>query len=54
MKEALATLRQHKNDLTRQEYKTIYGQIIKGDIAPALKGLRKIIKRKERAKEAEA
>ena len=53
MKEALATLRQHKDDLTRQEYKTIYGQIIKGDIAPAMKGLKKILKRKER-KEAEA
>jgi hypothetical protein len=47
MKEALATLRQHKASLSRQEYKTLYGQIIAGDIAPALKGLRKILKRKE-------
>jgi len=47
MKEALAELRHHKKSLTTQEYKTIYGQIIKGDIAPAMKGLRKILKRKE-------
>lgn len=52
MKEALATLRACKASLTRQEYKTLYGQIIAGDIAPAMKGLRKIINRKN--KEAEA
>ena len=50
MTEALYTLRQHKKDLTRQEYKTLYGQIITGDIAPAMKGLRKIIKRKDATK----
>lgn len=53
MKEALSTLKACKASLTRQEYKTLYGQIIGGDIAPAMKGLRKILKRKER-KEAEA
>jgi DNA-binding FadR family transcriptional regulator len=47
MKEALATLRQHKNDLSRQEYKTLCGQIIAGDTNAARKGLRKILKRKE-------
>ncbi len=47
MKEALATLRACKASLTRQEYKTLYGQIITGDINAARKGLRKILKRKE-------
>lgn len=50
MTEALYILRDCKASLTTQEYKTLYGQIIAGDIAPAMKGLRKILKRKEAVK----
>lgn len=40
---ALGHLRGAKNQLTRQQYKTLRGQVLAGDPAGALRGLRKIL-----------
>lgn len=40
---ALGHLRSVKNRLTRQQFKTLRGQILAGDPAGAMKGLRKIL-----------
>ncbi len=40
---ALGQLRSAKNRLTRQQFKTLRGQILAGDPAGALRGLRKIL-----------
>lgn len=42
-KKALEILRTHRTQLTKQQYKTIKGQIICGDITGALKGLEKVL-----------
>ena len=39
---AFKTLKQNRRLLTRQQYNTIKGQLIAGDITGALKGLKKI------------
>ncbi len=39
---AFKTLKQNRKLLTRQQYNTIKGQLIAGDITGALKGLKKI------------
>ena len=39
------TLKNHKNDLTEQEYRTIAGQLKKGDVAGAKKGLQTCLNR---------
>lgn len=40
---ALALLRKNRHQLTKQQYKTLRGQILAGDPRGAAKGLRKII-----------
>lgn len=40
---ALIILKGHRNDLTAQQYKTIRGQILAGDDAGAMKGLKKLV-----------
>ena len=40
---ALGNLRSAKNRLTRQQYKTLRGQVLAGDPAGAMKGLRRIL-----------
>lgn len=53
---ALMLLRNTKHRLTKQQYKTIRGQILAGDPDGAIKGLRNVLQRraermnKERAK----
>lgn len=39
---ALGRLLAHKNKLTRQQYKTIKGQILAGDVSGAMRGLEKL------------
>ena len=43
---ALMILRNTKNRLTKQQYKTLKGQIFAGDADGALKGLRNILQRR--------
>lgn len=43
---ALMLLRNTKHRLTKQQYKTIRGQILAGDPDGAIKGLRNILKRR--------
>lgn len=46
--EALVMLKRHKQNLTKQQYSTIRGQIFAGQPEAAMKGLQKLIKtRKE-------
>lgn len=47
-KDALIVLLSHRKNLDRQEYKTLKGQIYKGDVAGFEKGLEKVLARKER------
>ena len=42
----LDTLKFNKKKLTRQQYRTIRGQALKGDVADARKGLQKVLKRR--------
>ena len=44
--QALRLLKKHRGALTPQQFKTIKGQVLAGDIAGALKGLEKITKGK--------
>lgn len=44
--EFLESLKSNKQNLTRQQYHTIRGQALKGDIMDARKGLQKILKRR--------
>ena len=39
-------LKKYKNQLTKQQYKTLKGQILSGDKEAAMKGLNKLLKRK--------
>lgn len=41
----LDTLKYNKKNLTRQQYRTIRGQALKGDVMDARKGLQKVLKR---------
>lgn len=40
-------LNKHRSQLTKQEFKTLKGQVIAGDYKGAKKGLKKILKRNE-------
>ena len=42
----LDTLKLNRKNLTRQQYRTIRGQALKGDMADARKGLHKVLKRR--------
>ena len=41
--QALGTLLSHKPQLTRQQYKTLKGQILAGDAEGAMRGLKKLL-----------
>lgn len=43
--EVFKMLKKHKCYLTKQQYKTIKGQILAGDEIGAMKGLKRIMKR---------
>ena len=43
MQEAFKTLKQHKNRLTKQQYRTFKGQILAGDIEGFYKGITKML-----------
>ena len=45
---ALIQLKACKDKLTRQQFSTLKGQILAGDIDGALKGLRKILRKGKR------
>lgn len=45
MKEALRLLKIHSAHLTKQQYKTLRGQVLAGDAVGAMRGLRKILSR---------
>lgn len=47
-REAYLTLKEHRNFLTRQQIKTLYGQIKSGQPNEAMNGLAKILDRIER------
>lgn len=47
-KAALQVLGEHRGELTRQQFKTIKGQILAGESEAAMKGLRRILDEKER------
>lgn len=46
MLKSFIKLKKHKNILTKQQYKTIKGQILVGDTNGAMKGLNKLLNRK--------
>lgn len=43
---AFKILKSHKNNLTKQQYKTLKGQLIAGDELGAMKGLNKLLSKK--------
>ena len=47
-KEALVMLLSRRSDVTRQQFRTLKGQIIAGDAEGARKGLEKILKRNKK------
>lgn len=49
----LKKLRKYGKDLTRQQYKTIKGQILAGDTEGAAKGMNKLLERAEKEKGGE-
>jgi hypothetical protein len=42
---ALAHLKEHREKLTKQQYKTLRGQIFSGNADGAMRGLRKLLER---------
>lgn len=46
-KEAKLEINKSKKKLTRQQYRTLRGQIEAGDIEGAMKGLKKLLERKK-------
>lgn len=42
----LDTLKSNKKNLTRQQYRTIRGQALKGNVMDARKGLQRVLKRR--------
>ena len=46
--QALRLIGQHRNELTRQQVRTLCGQAIAGDVSGAIKGLYKIIENKRK------
>lgn len=47
-REFLAILKQCRKTLTKQERRTLQGQAMAGNVEGAVKGLRKILRRRER------
>lgn len=45
--QAMGRLKHYKHRLTPQQYKTLRGQILKGDTDGALRGLQKLLKRRK-------
>ena len=45
---AIKLLKANRDKLTRQQFKTLWGQVAAGDIAGAEKGLQKLLARRER------
>lgn len=43
MKEYIKLLKQHKFEITKQQYKTFKGQILSGDVEGFKKGLKKVL-----------
>lgn len=43
---ALIRLKHHRDKLTRQQYKTLRGQVLAGDPDGAMRGLRKLLQNK--------
>lgn len=52
--QALAQLNRARNILTRQQFKTLRGQILAGEHEAALKGLQKINERRPTGRESSA
>ena len=52
--QALAQLNRARNILTRQQFKTLRGQILAGEHEAALKGLQKIKERRPAGRESSA
>lgn len=50
-KYALGYLLNHKRSLTRQEFKTLRGQILAGDPEGAMKGLQNILEKRRQNRE---
>lgn len=50
MYEAIKLLNKNKGRLTKQQYKTLKGQCLAGDVEGALKGFYKILRRAEQNK----
>ena len=46
IQEAMKTLKSYKPELSRQQYSTLKGQILSGNIEGAMKGLQKLIGKK--------
>lgn len=44
--EAMNHLKTHRKHLTKQQYSTIKGQILSGNIEGAIKGMNKLIRKK--------
>lgn len=44
--EFLESLKANKRNLTKQQYRTIRGQALKGNVMDARKGLQKVLKRR--------
>jgi len=44
--EFMKTLKSSRKNLTAQQYKTIKGQALKGNVSDARKGLQKVLKRR--------
>ena len=42
---SLIRLKAHRSQLSHQQYKTLRGQVLAGDAAGAMKGLRKLLNR---------
>ena len=40
---ALKRLKENRRSMTRQQYRTLRGQVIAGDVVGAMKGLRKVL-----------
>ena len=48
---ALSVLNEHRHDITRQEFKTLRGQILAGEDEAAMKGLSKALRKRVRENE---
>ena len=46
VQKAFKELKKHKNQLTKQQYRTIKGQLIAGDITGGMRGLNRLLNKK--------